>query len=332
MIAPVSTPGDSISLCPCPPASPPSRQMRVAVFRCTAKKCMIRHFHMASVTDNVVFSIVFKKGMADNNRLPLNHVIATLQQVDQMIREVGRQIQRDAGVENPDGDFGVELLAGKAGLAFRKGSVAAESAITRDIQHGILAVSKVIETADVIEKRHPISIDQYGEQVLRRLPRVSEIQEQDKTELHIALVQNRQIIKKTKFGERGREALRAMESAELFVEAVTLYGKLRELKDFSKDDSESGHFWGDLVEDNGRKWRVCFKDSDLKTVLPLFRKQVNIFGDATYFKTKIPRLDALRIAEEITPDYVSAFDRFREAYSGVFGDQDPEEIINRTRE
>src|SRR5262245_57843229 len=118
---------------------------------------------MPRATDSVIFSIVFKKGMAEKNRLPLNHVISTLQQVDQMIREVGRQIQRDAGIENPDGDFGIELLAGRTGIAFHRGSVSTSSAITRDIQHGIEAISKIIETTDIVEKKRPLSIDEYGE-------------------------------------------------------------------------------------------------------------------------------------------------------------------------
>ena len=287
---------------------------------------------MPSKTDSVIFSIVFKKGKAQKNRLPLNHVIATLQQVDQMIREVGRQIQRDAGVENPDGDFGIELLAGKSGIAFHKGSISTSSALTRDVRHGIAAISKIIQTTDVVEKKRPLSLDEYGEHVLRRLPKVSEIQEKDGTELHLAISEKRHLIGKTKFGERGREALRSMESAELAVEAVTLYGKLRELQDLSRDDEGSGYFWGELLEDNGRKWRLRFAESELKNVLRLFRRQVSIFGDATYFKTKLPRVDVRKIDEEKRPDYVGAFDRFREAYADVFQDRDPQDILNDIRE
>lgn len=286
---------------------------------------------MRGSKDQTIFSIVFKKGMADNNRLPLGHVIATLQQVDQMVREIGKQIQRENGVENPDGDFGIELLAGRGGLIFRKGSVRTASAVTRDVKHGVEAITRVMETTDIVEKKKVVSIDQYGEQVLRRLPRVSQIQEQDKTELHFTLTQNGKITHTSKFGEKGREALRQMASSEIEVEAVTLYGKLRELKDLSKENENSNRFWGELVEDNGSKWRVCFSESDLPKVLPLFRKQVSIFGDATYFKTAAPRIDAMRIEEEKTPDYIAAFDNFQSAYADIFGDRDPEEILDTTR-
>src|SRR5262249_48655503 len=147
-----------------------------------------------------------------------------------------------------------------------------------------------------------------------------------------AISEKSRVLKKTKLGESGREALRSMESAELAVEAVTLYGKLRELKDFSKDDEGSGHFWGELMEDNGRKWRIKFSDGELNKVLRLFRKQVSVFGDATYFKTKLPRVDAKSITEERRPDYVGAFDKFRESYAEVFEERDPKDILNDIRE
>jgi hypothetical protein len=69
------------------------------------------------------FSVVFKKGMALKNRLPLSHVISTLRELDYMIREVGRKVQQENGRQEPDGDFGIELLAGATGLAFHKGSL-----------------------------------------------------------------------------------------------------------------------------------------------------------------------------------------------------------------
>jgi hypothetical protein len=52
-------------------------------------------------SDNAVFTIVFRKGLAERNRLPLEHVIRTLQELDEVIKEVGRQVQRERGRENP---------------------------------------------------------------------------------------------------------------------------------------------------------------------------------------------------------------------------------------
>ena len=65
-------------------------------------------------SDAALFTIIFRKGLADRKRLPLAHVIRTLQEVDELIREVGRQVQKERGIENPTGDFGIELLAGRA--------------------------------------------------------------------------------------------------------------------------------------------------------------------------------------------------------------------------
>ena len=286
-----------------------------------------------SGSDNVIFSVVFKKGLADQNRLPLNHVIEVLQEIDRMIREVGRYIQRDAGIEHPDGDFGIELLATRTGLAFRKGSLGAQLPITRNIEFGIQAISALIDTTDVIEKRRPLSVGEYGERILRRLPRLTEIQEQDRTELHMSLSRNRRVFKRTKLGKRGIETLRSFEAAELEVEGVTLYGKLRELKDLSRlDADQSEYFWGELLEDNGHRWRIRFRNSCQDRVLHLFRKQVSVVGDATYFKTKPPCVDVSQIDEASMPDYVSAFDSFREAYTDIFQDRDTEEILRDIRE
>jgi len=53
---------------------------------------------MSKKVEPVVFQIEFKKGKADRNRLPLAHVLATLQELDLMIREVGKKVQRDSGI------------------------------------------------------------------------------------------------------------------------------------------------------------------------------------------------------------------------------------------
>jgi hypothetical protein len=285
-----------------------------------------------NATDKVIFSIVFKKGLADKNRLPLSHVIKTLQHIEQMIRDVGRQIQRDAGAESPDGDFGIALLAGKSGLAFRKGSYRTAATMTRDVANGILAINTLINTTDALEHKAPLVTNEHSEQILRRLPRISEIQEQDNTELHLSLSENNHVVNRATLGQKGRETLRKLETLEAGLEGITLYGKLRELKDINRSDETSGFFWGELLEDNGRTWRVRFKDSDQKNVLALFRKQVSIVGDATYFRTKTPRVDVANIEEETFPDYMTAFDEFRDAYADVFQDRKADEILDDIRE
>jgi hypothetical protein len=281
--------------------------------------------------DTPVFTVTFKKGRARHNRLPLSHVLATLQELDFMIREVGTQIQRDQGIENADGDFGIELLAGASGVAFAKGSVKATALITRDTNKGIETVSRVISTTDGVEKKRPGAVGEYGEYVLRRLPRISDIQEKDGTELRLQLAQQGKITSKATFSESGMKVIRSMSQAEFAVESLTLYGKLRQLKDSSKDEEHSRYFWGELLEDNANTWRIRFKRGDMRDVLPLFSKQVVIFGDANYFKTKNPRLDALTIKEDHERDYVAAFDDFRNTYDEVFQDRDPEEILKEIR-
>src|SRR5688572_28978798 len=88
-----------------------------------------------------VFTIRFTDGLATRNRLPLDHVIRVLTEIKGMIESVGKQIQRERGVESPSGDFGLELIGG-----FQKGSVKAALAITRDVEAGSLAAGQVLDT------------------------------------------------------------------------------------------------------------------------------------------------------------------------------------------
>ncbi len=285
---------------------------------------------MARRIDSAIFSIVFKKGKASRHRLPLNHVLATLQELDFMVREVGKKIQRDRGVENPDGDFGIELLADASGIAFAKGSIKTQAAITRDVENGIRTVSSVIGTTDQVEKKTVVSIDEYGEPVFRRLSRISPMQELDGTELRLQLAKQGEIIDTARFSARGVEVLRELSMAEFAVESVTLYGRLRKLTDISRLEDRDD-IWGELEEDNGNRWRVKFHPADYDKARRLLSKQVIAFGDATYFKTKLPRIEVKDIKVEEKRDYVAAFDNFSREYEKIFGGRDPQKILQDIR-
>jgi hypothetical protein len=285
---------------------------------------------MAKITDSAIFSIVFKNGKANRHRLPLSHVLATLQQLDYMVREVGRKIQRDNGVENPDGDFGIELLAGTTGIAFRKGSLKAQAAITRDVRNGVRAVKSVIGTTAQVERKSVSSTDEYGEAVYRGLSRISPLQEQDGTELGLHLVEKGRITETARFSERGVQVLKELGSTEFAVESVTLYGKLRKLTDLSRVEGQDD-IWGELIEDNGERWRIKFHPADYDKARRNFTKQVIIVGNASYFRTMLPRVDVKEIREEEKRDYVAAFDRFSKEYGEIFGNRGTQKILNDIR-
>jgi hypothetical protein len=107
-------------------------------------------------------------------------------------------------------------------------------------------------------------------------------------------------------------------------------GKLRKLTDISRVEDQDD-IWGELLEDNGDKWRIKFHPTDFDKARKLFTKQVIVFGDASYFKTTFPRIDVKDIFEEKKRDYVAAFDRFSHEYETVFGDRDPQKILNDIR-
>ena len=271
------------------------------------------------------FSVVFKKGMALKNRLPLNHVISTLRELDYMIREVGRRVQQENGRQEPDGDFGIELLAGVTGLAFHKGSVQATAAMTKDVRNGFETLTRIVQTTDIIEKKQNVSVDEFGAPVVRGLANISGYQEKNHTQLQLQIRQGR-LREQALFSAKGVEAIKKLGTAEFAVESVTLYGKLRKLTDQSRVEDQDD-IWGELLEDNGEKWRIKFHPTDFDKARKLFTKQVIVFGDASYFKTKFPRIDVKEITEEKKRDYVAAFDRFSHDYERILGDRDPKKIL-----
>src|SRR4051812_36310348 len=173
--------------------------------------------------DNAIFTIVFRKGLADRNRLPLEHVIRTLQELDELIKDVGRQVQRERGVDNPTGDFGIELLAGKSGVVFQKGSLKASAAVTSDLDNAEIAVNRVIETANLLEKKKPASIGPDGDVIIRRLSRLGGWQRKDRTELRLEWKKRGERLKTAKFGEAAIQTIEAISSARMTVDALTLY-------------------------------------------------------------------------------------------------------------
>lgn len=277
-----------------------------------------------------VFSVVFDKGKATRHRLPLTHVINTLRELDLLIRELGKKIQRANGVRSPDGDFGIELIANSSGFAFSKGSIESRAVITKDIQNGIATVTQIIGTTNSVqEKKDSVSVDEYGAPVIRRLAAIARFQEEDKSELKLQLLTTRgKILEEGNFGKAGIENVRRLTAAEFEIEALTLYGKLVKLWDRSRTD-EDDDIWGNLVEDNGNRWAMKFKPAALKKVQRLFffTKQVVVTGDAYYFKVKAPRLNVSEIEADKPRNYVAAFNAFGRKYQRTFENRTAEEIM-----
>jgi len=277
------------------------------------------------------FTVSLSKGLADRHRLPWDHVVRTLQEFGDLLRDVGQQVQRDKGVENPTGDFGIELLAGKGGFVFRKGSLQTAATITRDTENGVIAVTRVIQAANMLEKKKPETIDPSYAPILRRFARISGLQREDRTELKIKLLEPGKRTKQAVFGEKGIATIDSLSAAGLTLENVTVYGKLRELKDRSREEEGGTVFWGELFAENGEIWRVQFGVERLKAVLPLFRRQVVITGDATYFKANNPRLIAKSVDLDPDRDYLKAFDNLQNSFAEVFGDSDVGDLLKEIR-
>jgi hypothetical protein len=287
---------------------------------------------MAIQNDTTTFTLVFKKGLADRNRLPIEQVIKTLQEFQELVREVGKQVQSTKGVESPDGDFGIELLASTTGLVFRKGSLKATAAATKDVENAAETFSLIQNNVRAFAKpsapNMAASMTATDTLIARRMHVIGGIQQKAKTELAVVV--------KTPEKRRATTAtltpqavtnLDALSAPQMRVGAVTLYGKLRELKDRSKEVEGGKYFWGELQTETHEKWRLRFPVKEVNNVLPLFRSQVTVQGNATYFGAQSPRLEVLDITHDPSRNYLDAFAELSAIGAEVFGDADSKELI-----
>ena len=271
--------------------------------------------------DSPVFTIQLQKGLADRKRLPFADVISVLEEVRQMVADIGREIQRDLGIEKPTGDFGLELLAGPSGVVFHPGSVQVHVAITSNIDQGIQAAQRVVSTVNSLAKKHPIVTTEAERNVVRRLNRINKIRERDKTELHLVL----QRPGKHKAVEATFDAIAAatawsLQAPTFEVEGATIYGKLCELKDTDLEDEATTGFWGELRRETGETWRIQFEPGSTEKVTGLFRKQVVVTGTAKYYRITAPKLVASDIALDEERDYEKAFDELYGIDRNIYGD------------
>lgn len=269
-----------------------------------------------------VFTISLEKGLADRHRMPIEQVISVLSSVKQMIAEAASELQSD-----DDGkplDFGLEVSSGVDGNAFRKGSLKAQIVITKNHAKGILAAQRVLNTIQNLSSppKKPPARESTAEaevvtgRILHRLEKIAAIHEVSRSDAKFSVTvpkafQGEPGIRKVKaatFSERGVQALHAYKEPVFRENGVTIYGKLAELKDKSPFEREDGHFWGQLLRDNGELWRVQFKNSETDSVRNLFKEQVAITGEAHYFQSRSPKLIVTEISVDGERDYLQAFD------------------------
>lgn len=261
-----------------------------------------------------LFTVKLEKGLADRRRLPLSHVISVLDELRQLIAEIGRELERRRGLTHATGNFGLELVAGEKGLAFDGGSVQASIAVTERPGTGFKAIQSVIETVGLLDNEDfpEMSVDkQIDRHVVRRLSRIAAIQKRDRTQMRLTITRPGQPKPLSAiFGSNGIAAVRSLQAPTFRVDGSVLYGKLFELIDRTlvEDEEEDKGFWGELKADDGETWRVQFRAEDAEKAAHLFRKQVKVNGTAVYYRIAHPKLICERIDIDMERDLETAFD------------------------
>jgi len=103
------------------------------------------------------------------------------------------------------------------------------------------------------------------------------------------------------------------------------------LRDRSKAEEGGKHFWGELLLDNGDIWRLRFDTGDAERATGLFRKQVEVSGEATYFAANYPSLRVQRIDEDKPRDYLAAFDELHGSDKDLYGNEDLDALVKEMR-
>jgi hypothetical protein len=284
--------------------------------------------------EDTIVNVKLQKGLADRQRLPLGDVLGVLEEFRLMVAEVGRRLQRERGVTNPTGDFGLEIVAGDLGNLFMPGSVQAPLAITENVTTGILAVQEVVAMLNTLEEDEgvPEPNRHYDRSMLRRVSRLARIQKRDRMELEVSIIRPGVDIPVTAtFGTSGMASLSALQTPTLEVQGVSMYGKLIELVDRDESDEDGKGFWGELRRDNGEPWRVQFRSNDIDAVTAMFRKQVVIVGRAVYYNVTRPKIVAETITLDSDRDYEAGFDEIFGSSKNAFN-ADLETLIKRNRE
>lgn len=268
---------------------------------------------MPKTHEDPILTVRLEKGLADRSRLSLAHVLNLLDELRQMICEVGRNLQREEGVADPTGEFGLELIAGPTGHLLRKGSIVANIALTQNIQTGLMATQRVVQTIELINSDRLVpDVDQRGidSRILRGLIRISRIQKFDKTEMQLKLKApgKREAIA-GRFGEAGMARVRSLQAPTFTVEDVTVYGKLIQLIDRDpSDDQIDKSFLGILRRENEDEWRLQCDPKDLARVSTMFGHQVRINGTAVYYRVASTKIIVKQIDLDQDRDFDSAFD------------------------
>jgi hypothetical protein len=259
--------------------------------------------------------IRFIDGLATRNRLPLDHVIRVLNEIKSTLETIGKDVQREQGAEDPSGDFGLEIVGG-----FRRGSVKAAVAITKNQAAGVVAARQFLSTVNSLStqfagrkrsaKSATVAAVAYDPRVVSRVGNINKVREIDKTRVEFSLVQRgggRQ--EKATINDRTAEVLAKLREPNFAIEDLTVYGKLSQLRDPSGEGEESRKaFFGELVGDDGQTWRIEFRPDDAQRVAGLFRRQVHVTGNAVYYKALNPKIVAKDFGPDEQRDYDAAFD------------------------
>lgn len=128
-----------------------------------------------------------------------------------------------------------------------------------------------------------------------------------------------------------RAHLLGQEAVAVGVESVTIRGVLYGLEDRPSETREKRTFGGRVLDDAGEVWTVRFRQDQVDLARELWRKVVELTGNARYSRTRGPALHVETGRVIATPDWQQALVRYRGAWKDLYRGMSFEQIVSDLR-
>jgi len=128
-----------------------------------------------------------------------------------------------------------------------------------------------------------------------------------------------------------RARLRSQQAATIGVEGVTIRGVLYSIEDKPSRARKKETFGGRLLDDAGEVWTLRFGQEHVDLARDLWRKAVELSGNARHSRTRGPVLhvDTGKVID--APDWQKALVRYRGAWRDVYRGRSFEQIVSDLR-
>jgi hypothetical protein len=274
--------------------------------------------------------ISLQGGRADLHRAPVKDLVLLLEEVQDLVLDLGRQL---FGADAPEKVIEQSCRLEVVGLSLTSVSPELELAFDADEQPNHVG-RRAMEAACVTlaALRDPTGYVGFvpAPGAVDRIEAMSGLLERGYARIEVAYVQDGRSVTGVLDHEL-RARLLSQEAASVGVESVTIRGVLYSLEDRPSETREKKTFSGRLLDDAGEVWTARFRQEQVDLARDLWRKVIELSGNARYSRTRGPVLHVETGKVIDTPDWQQALVRYRGAWRDVYRGRSFEQIVSDLR-